>query len=246
LRAYASWYDYLVEYIKSGKADIKDLKSLKICLSISEGLNPVTREEMYRLTGIPIVEVYSDEEIGTLGQQRINDTKYYLNHADCKFEMLKLGSDEPAEFGELARIVITDLHNYAFPMIRYDTGDTAVFKEGDSDSNGWFYIEKLYGRRVDMVYDVNGDVVHPMNLGRTLKNFTTIRQWQFIQKGRSDYTIKLDVTNDSEIKSIVEELKNIFGTDANINVERVDDIPVLTSGKRKPVMCEWKKDRMKI
>lgn len=37
-----------------------------------------------------------------------------------------MDSDEPAEPGELGRIVITDLFNYAFPILRYDNGDTAV------------------------------------------------------------------------------------------------------------------------
>lgn len=39
---------------------------------------------------------------------------------------LKMDSDEPAEDGELGRIVITDLYNYAFPILRYDNGDTAI------------------------------------------------------------------------------------------------------------------------
>lgn len=241
LRAYASTYDFLVDYLQHSDADINDLKSLKICISSAEALNPVTREKMKKITGIPIVEAYADEEAGTLAHQRVDDVNYYLNNTCYYFEWLKLDKDEPAEFGELARIVITDFYNYAFPMIRYDTGDTAVFAPGCEKSCNWPYISKLYGRRMDTVYNTKGEPMHPMNFGRTLKNFKTILQWQFIQEGEKDYRIKLQVINDSDIDKIMKEIKLIVGDDANINIDLVDDIPVLTSGKRKPVVCLWKK-----
>ncbi len=241
LRAYASWYDTLVDYLESGKGKIEDLKSLKVCISISEGLNPAARKKMKELTGLFIVEVYSDEEMGTFGQQLIEDTNYYLNHANYYFELLKLDTDEPAEYGELGRLVITDLHNHAFPMIRYDTGDTAVFEKGNEKSHGWPYMSKLYGRIMDLVYSTKGEPLHPMNFGRVLKNFKTITQWQFIQTDEKKYTIKLNVTNESELDKIQSELKSIVGEDADITVQLVNEIPVLRSGKRKPVLNEWKR-----
>ena len=96
LRAYASTYDFLVNYIRSGKVNLNDLKSLKICISSAEALNPATREAMMELTGIPIVEAYADEEAGSMAHQLIGDTNYYLNHACYYFEWLKLDCDEPA------------------------------------------------------------------------------------------------------------------------------------------------------
>lgn len=240
LRAYASWYDFLLDYLKRGKCTKEDLRSLKVCLSISEGLNPATKEGMMELAGIPIVETYADEEAGTLAHQRLKGTNFYLNHADYVFECLKMDSDEPAEYGELGRIVLTDLYNYSFPMIRYDTGDTAIFHAGTKESNGWPYIEKLFGRKMDMVFDSDGQPVHPMNFGRTLKNFDTIRQWQFVQNDQYKYTVKLEVSDESQLEKVVSELKGILGDKADISVELVNDIPLLTSGKRKPVVCEWK------
>lgn len=43
-------------------------------------------------------------------------------------EVLKLEEDIPAGDGELGRLVITDLYNYAFPPIRYENGDIVVRK----------------------------------------------------------------------------------------------------------------------
>lgn len=242
IRAYASWYDALVKYLVEGKGNPKDLKTVKVCISSSEALNEYTREMMKNIAGIPIVEAYADEEAGMLAQQRIGDNNYYLNHSGYVFEFLKLNSDEKAESGELSRIVITDLFNYAFPLIRYDTGDTAIFSEGNKKSGGWIYINKLYGRRLDLVYNTLGEPVHPMNFARILKNLPGIIQWQFIQKDEKEYVIKLNVSKDSNVEKTLCEIKNILGDDAIVRVEYVDDIPVLASGKRKPVVCEWKHD----
>lgn len=242
LRAYASWYDALADYLESGKRDPADLKTLKVCISSSEALNEATREKMMRIAGIPIVEAYADEEAGMLAQQRIGDYNYYLNHSGYVFEFLKIGTDEKAAPGELARIVITDLFNYAFPLIRYDTGDTAVYQTGNHDSNGWEYISKLYGRRLDLVYDTKGHPVHPMNFARILKNLPGIIQWQFIQKEKKEYLVRLNLTENGSVEDTVQEIKAVLGEDAEVCVEYVDDIPVLASGKRKSVICEWKHD----
>lgn len=50
-----------------------------------------------------------------MAQERVpskpSDNKMYFNWASYFFEFLKLDSDETAEFGEIARIVLADLHN---------------------------------------------------------------------------------------------------------------------------------------
>ncbi len=65
---------------------------------------------------------------------------------------------------------------------RYDKGDIAIYQKGNEVSKGWDYSSELYGRCTDLIYDVNGQPVHPMNFARILKNLPRIVQWQFVQK----------------------------------------------------------------
>lgn len=243
LRAYASWYDKMVEFFELGKGNPKDFKTVKVAISSSEALNEDTRIKMKMLTGVPIVECYANEEAGILAQQKLNDTNYYLNHDGYVFEFLKLDSDEPVSYGELGRIVITDLFNYAFPLIRYDTGDTGILQPGNERSHGWDYMSKLYGRRLDLIYDTNGNPIHPMSFARVLKNFLGIIQWQFIQKGEKNYLLKLNmkIGLNSDFSNLLGEIKNIVGINSIVKIEEVEEIPILASGKRKSVICEWKK-----
>lgn len=85
--------------------------------------------------------------------------------------------------------------------------------------------------------------VFPMTLGRILKYYSDIVQWQFIQRSPKTYLLKVIVAGDKLAKEeeILSELHSYFGQDANIRIEYVDDIPVLNSGKRKPVVNEMKR-----
>lgn len=235
LRSYASSYKIIADFVK--RRNLK-VPSLKICIAGSESLEEDVRESVKNNLDCDIVSQYADEECGILAQESLKGKpmNFYLNHASYYFEVLKMDSDETAEYGELGRIVITDLTNRAFPMVRYDTGDVGILQVADKNSNGFPFISSLFGRRLDLVYDTSGKPIHPMVLSRVLKNFDHIIQWQFLQTDKTEYTLKLNINDNLDQEKIIKELKEYFGNDARIKIEYVDSIPVLKSGKRKAVM----------
>jgi len=242
LRGYASSIDMFVQY--AIKNNIK-FPRLKIIIAGSEALLDTTRDFVKRHIGCNIISQYANEENGILAQESVfaqgKEIHFYLNHASYFFEILRMDSDEPAEYGELGRIIITDYFNYAFPIIRYDTGDTGIMQEKDEYSRGYPILSKLFGRKMDIVYDVINNPVHPMAIGRVLKNYPDISQWQFIQKSQKKYLLKINSnTMQHDAVPIVAALLNLLGDTADIAVEYVETIPILASGKRKPVVNEWK------
>ena len=221
------------------------MPSLKIAIAGSEALQESTREAVQQYMNCNIISQYADEECGILAQEAIDtgNSRFYLNQGSYVFELLKLDSDEYADYGELGRIVITDLFNYAFPIIRYDTGDTAIMAKGDERSFGYDYITKLYGRRMDLIYKPDGSPIAPMVLSRTLKYFDSIYQWQFIQENKNEYIVKIILRNDFKFneQAMIKQLKEYLGVNANISVVYTNEISCLKSGKRKPVINNWKK-----
>ena len=111
----------------------------------------------------------------------------------------------------------------------------------NDQSNGFPVLSKIYGRLLDLVYDTTGTAIHPMTLARILKNYDKINHWQFIQKNANLYELKLQLTEGMDTAGCVRQLKQVFGDDAQIEISLVNDIPVLSSGKRKPVVNEWKR-----
>lgn len=238
LLGYASWYDKLVDFIEKNSIELTGMKAV---IAVSEMLQPATRGKLTELLNCNVVSRYSNEEQGILGQDKGNDDRFFLNHASYFFEFLKLDSDENANPGDLCRIIVTDLFNYAFPMIRYDTGDTGVFENIKNNNYGLPVLQKIYGRLLDLVFDTNGVPVHPMALARIIKNYDEIELWQFIQKDQNKYELKLKLSTDMDLSSCTFRLKEFFGHNAQIEVKIVSEIPVLASGKHKPVLNEWTK-----
>ena len=236
LRAYASWYTELARYLKNNPNEIEKLNSLKVCFSSSEALEEPTREYFENIVGCSMIEAYANEENGILAQQIVGSLDFILNHSGYYFELLRFDSDLPVQNGEIGRIVITDLHNYAYPFIRYDTGDTGIFV---AEEGSWPKLLKLYGRKIDLVYNTDGTPIHPMVFARILKNVEGIKQWQFIQKGRCWYELRINKIDTFDEKICKSEILPLLGKNAILNIVYVDEIPVLASGKRRSVLCEW-------
>ena len=236
---YASTLDALAEYLDKKNAKPDDFNVVTI-LSGSEVLTEKTRSILKKVFGCNVVSLYSNQENGMLAVECNENKEFHLNTASYIFEFLKIDSDEPAEYGELARVVVTDLFNYAMPIIRYDTGDLAVRKRKPECGITTEVIEALAGRRVDVVYDVNGKALSPFTITNGMWLFDKLKQFQIIQKGAKDYLFRV---NDPDKAYSDDELiktgREFFGREANVMVERVNDIPVLASGKFMFLKCEW-------
>lgn len=119
-------------------------------------------------------------------------------------------------------------------MIRYDTGDLGTYKIID----GEVYIDSVYGRKLDQIYNTDKEIVNPHELSRILRNAKGIVQWQLIQKDFSKFDFKVIVRENFSVESTVEELKLLLGQNTLIGVEITDEIPVLNSQKRKAIINE--------
>lgn len=229
--SYASTLEKLSNYLIMKEEEGYHLNSI---ISGSEVLQEKVRDNLKNIFKCNVVSRYANEENGILGQDCIEDNhEIHLNVADYYFEFLKLDEDIPAEDGELARIVVTDLWNYALPMIRYDTGDLAIVGEANC-SLKHKVIKEIFGRKVDLIYDENEEPVSPHLITNHMWNVKHIKQFKFIQTGKSQYTILLNIENgvcDEEF--LKSRFKSLLGERSNITIKYTDEIPVLSSGKRK-------------
>lgn len=235
---YPSFYEELCNYL-DGMDKVPKIKRVNTVISFAEGLKEAERHRMSKYFDAPVFERYSNQENGILAQQKSSDTTtYMLNWASYYFEILKMESDEHVEKGELGRIVVTDLFNFSMPMIRYDTGDLGVYEEA---GDGYPYLSSIYGRRMDTIYDVRGKIVSPHFFYMVL-DFGDIKQYQFVQSGEKEYIFKLNADKQTvNEEAIVNYFKAYLGEGAIISFEYVDGIPLLSSGKRKKIVNEYKK-----
>ena len=248
LVGYSSALGELSDYIRKSGKDCSNC-SVRAIIPISETMPEPIRRTLEKQFGCPVRAWYSNEENGIMGLQNEKDEGYRIDTETYYYEILKMDSDEPAEPGELGRIVITDLFNYAFPILRYDNGDTAVAVRKEKNGRFKLYLSELYGRSSDLIYDCKGNAVTPYIITNNLWDIEGVKQYRFIQKDVKDYTIWLNgdpAKMDQE--EILGRIRPYLGDEARIKVEIVDEIPVLASGKRKYIenRCEKYQDHKGI
>ncbi|TYA71823.1 phenylacetate--CoA ligase family protein [Seonamhaeicola marinus] len=229
---YASSLRDVCFYLNSKNSEVLNV-NMKSIIANSEALGQSTRLSLKKYFGVEPISRYSNMENGILSQQILNKgSNFLINWASFYIEILDLDKDVPVNYGEIGRVVVTDLFNYHMPIIRYDTGDLAIIDVDKNNFNSVPVFYKVEGRRMDTIYNTSGKPV--TYAVYDLEYFPEVKQFQLIQENHKTYLIKLSI---DKIFEKEEEVRSLFqkslGENAEINFEYVNEIPVLASGKRK-------------
>lgn len=199
-------------------------------ITVSEVLTEEMRVDIAKAFQCAPISRYTTNELGVLANQDSSGDFFVLNQHNYLIEILSLDNDEPVEVGELGRIVVTDFFSHAMPLIRYDIGDLA--RPLDITDGVVTKVHSIEGRTVSSIMDPNGEYVSPFMINASLAKSSEIVQFQFSQEGKSEYILRLVVKGEVDEPGIVNLYKSILGDAADIDIQYVDDIPALPSGKR--------------
>ena len=234
---YVSALERIIKYCE--KNNITDLKSkFSGVITMSEGLSKETRIKLQKLFKCQVVSRYSNLENGIIAQQEAETENFLVNTASYVIEIFHPENDEILVDGCLGRIVITDLYNYAMPLIRYDTGDLGR----KVMLNGKTYLTCVEGRKLDLLFNTAGETVSSYIMYKNMWQYTEIEQYQLIQVGEKSYEFKINCPEGFNKEfQLVKEFKSYLGDDADFQVSYVDEIPLLDSGKRRKTVNLYRK-----
>lgn len=144
-------------------------------------------------------------------------------------------SCEPGAEGE---ILITNLANYAMPLIRYRVGDLGVVGQAaDVGVQSVYVLNAVTGRYNQAFYRKDGGFVSPLFFAHFLgvvHNSGWVKRTQVVQEDYDRIVIKIipNRTPDNEEITVIENIiKKVMGVDCDVILDFVDDIPPLPSGK---------------
>lgn len=240
LLAYASTYTAIKDYAERHGIQSFDKCKINGMISGSDMLYDETRLAMEKLFNCNVVSRYSNEENGVIGQDEGINNVFTINEADYYVEIFDDNGKKLSE-GAMGRIVVTDLFNYAMPMIRYDTGDIGAIETIEINGRKKKVISNFSGRATDVITDADGSPVSPHMITNNMWAFTDISQFQLIQTNEAKYLIRLNANKNYPRQSeIINVFKRILGEKSEIDLEFVEEIPVMSSGKRRYIINQWK------
>ncbi len=159
------------------------LPGLREVRTLGELLPPETRELCRQAWGVPLTDFYSAEEVGYIALQCPQTQHYHVQSESLLVEVL----DEhgaPAAQGETGRLVITDLHNFAMPLIRYEIGDYAEVAGACPCGRGLPALRRIVGRVRNMLVAPDGRSYWPTFGQRAYLDVAPVVQHQFAQTAR--------------------------------------------------------------
>ena len=224
--------DYWVEH-----DSIPTIKHIK---SIGETLSSRMRDKAMQVLHITVEDCYSSQELGSIANQ-CEMGMYHTADPNLIVEILD-ENDKPVADGEQGRVVVTDLHNYASPMIRYDTGDWAV-RGGDCKcGRSWQTLTKVLGRTRNLMKFPDGRRYWP-RVGMYEFNQLSfkIRRYQIVQHTVTEIEYKVQVDEmltDSQKQELITIAQAAMGTEFTITINDQTTLwPQAPNGKHEEFIC---------
>ena len=205
LLTYPSNLNALLDRFESGVAFPSSLRQVR---TVGETLHPGLRERCQRLGKIEIVDMYSSQEAGLIALQCPVSGLYHVQSESLIVEVLD-DKGRPCKPGEVGRIVITDLHNFATPLIRYEIRDYAEVGPVCPCGRGLPTLSRIMGRRRNMVIFPDGRRHWPLIGAYRFHEVADISQYQAIQHALDDVEIRLVVkhplssTHESQLTALI-------------------------------------------
>ena len=157
-----------------------------------EALHPEARATVRAAWDVPLTDMYTCSEAGYLALQCPRHEHYHVQAEGVFMEILD-AAGQPCAPGETGRVVITPLHNFAMPLIRYEIGDNAEAGAPCDCGRGLPVITKIHGRMRNMLRLPDGSTRHPRFGERQFGSIAPVRQYQIVQKSLRDIEVALVV-----------------------------------------------------
>lgn len=177
----------LVEFCRREGLDLPSLKRLR---TVSETVSADLRRSTREVLGQPIIDIYSSNEVGNIALQCPSGEHYHTMDDALIVEVLD-AEGQPCAPGEMGRVVVTDLNNYAMPIIRYDIGDFAVVGEACGCGRPFGTLRRVLGRERNLILMPDGSRVWPSFGLYDAREVAPISQYQVIQHSLEELEVRL-------------------------------------------------------
>jgi phenylacetate-CoA ligase len=229
LLVYPSALDGIVRELRARGLTLPSLRQVR---TIGETLAPATRALVADVLGVAVVDTYSAQEVGYIALQCPDHPHYHVQAERLRVELLD-DAGAPCQPGELGRVVVTDLHNLASPVIRYDLGDRAVAGPPCPCGRGLPVLARVAGRSRGLLRYRDGRTAWPL-FTIACRAAATYTELQLVQDDLDHLRLRVVAPaplTDDERAALIAALWRALDHRFAITVEQVDALVRGPTGK---------------
>ncbi|HKU59698.1 MAG TPA: AMP-binding protein [Gemmatimonadales bacterium] len=198
---------------------------------------PAMRARLGRTFGAPVYETYGSHECPLIASECPWSGTLHACEDAVLVEVLRDG--QPVEPGEQGEVVVTNLHAYAMPFIRYRIGDLATRAPSCACGSPFAALGAVQGRMIDYFPLPDGRLLHPYEIVTRLVwgSQAWIRQYQLVQERRDSvvlYVVAEAAPTEAQVGEVVRAVRPVLGDRVRFEVRPVARIPFEATGKLRP------------
>ena len=210
-------------------------------LGAAESLHESQRRLIEQAFGCPAYNTYGCREFMLIAAECEHRGGLHINADHLKVELGAVNGEGQEESGP-RDIIVTDLHNYGMPLLRYANGDLATAgSQTCACGRGLPLLASVDGRKLDALRTRDGRFVPGEYIVYAFLYATGIKRYQVVQKQLDAFEIRIVRDRDFEastVELVRRELLKVVGDSVALNFEFVDEIPLTQTGKLRVTVSE--------
>lgn len=208
--------------------DAKFLKDNGTALFIPLGESPSQElVDKLRRENIPVRASYSCEEVGLMASEcALSPGHYHAAHSNVIIEADKTNATRVGDV-VLTPVLVTGLHAYATPFIRYDVGDLALVDDACPCGHEGTTLSNILGRKKNLIKHADGRLTAINLRASDVSKIVAAREHRVRQVSLDRIVVELggcgEVTND-QIDKVGALISAHAGGDFAVDVKVLDEI----------------------
>ncbi len=211
-------------------------------ITAAEMLSDRQRETIERAFGAPVFHTYGCREVMLIGAECEHHQGY---HASDDHLVLEIVDDAGQQMHNgVGNLLVTDLHNWGMPFLRYENGDLARASASEPPcpcGRGLKRLGKVEGRKLDVLKTPDGRIVLGEFFVHLLNGVASVGRFQVRQKQLD--RLELLIVPKGEFTAVDEafvrgKIGAVIGEEAQLDIQLVSDIALTAGGKRRVTVSE--------
>lgn len=202
--------------------------------AIGETVTPEMRAAVTEAWGAKITDVYSSQEVGYIALECPSGSGlYHVQSESLRVEILDEAGNA-CRPGEVGRVVVSSLHNFAMPLVRYDMRDYAEAGPPCPCGRGLPTLARVLGRKRNMLVLPSGEKRWPLTGFMKYREIAPIRQYQLVQKDLENIETRLVVDaalSRQQEEALAEVICTYLGHPFHVSFTYLDAFPPHPGGK---------------
>ncbi len=222
---------YLARFCRFAARTCIQVHDPKVIILTYELPTPLQIKQIREVFTCPIASSYGSTETGYVFME-CEAGRFHQNAEFCHVDFSPL--QDPIGDPLLGHIFVTTFGNPWFYLLRFDVGDLVKLEASGlcpCGRNSGYILSSIEGRLKGATVATSGRIVTQAEAGRVLSQVAGIEDFQIFQGEPGSFTVSVEGSGNKLERRVIDTMKDLYGTEALVQVNPVASIRPEASGK---------------